>query len=99
MSFELLIAPIAVSETDDAYDFYENSSNGLGDKFLKSLEGTYKKLSRNPKYYSYVSKAKDLRDVKLKDFPFVVIFQIVDDRVLVLRVFNTNRNPYSLKNS
>jgi len=76
---------------------YENSSAGLGDRFLKSLEDTYKKLSQTPKYYSYITKAKDLRDVKLKDFPFVVIFQIVNDQVFVLRVFNTNRNPYSLK--
>ena len=68
MNFELLISPVAVSETDDAYAFYENSSAGLGDRFLKSLEDTYKKLSQTPKYYSYITKAKDLRDVKSKAF-------------------------------
>jgi plasmid stabilization system protein ParE len=98
MNFELLISPIALSETDDAYVFYKNLSVGLGDRFLKSLEDVYKKLSQTPKYYGYITNAKDLRDVKLKNFPFVIIFQIVNDQVIVLRVFNTNRNPYSLKN-
>ncbi len=97
MQFELIISPTALSETDDAYVYYEESSVGLGDRFLKSLEDIYKKLSETPKFYGYISNAKDLRDVKLKNFPFVVIFQIVNDTVFVLRVFNTSRNPTSLK--
>jgi hypothetical protein len=75
MNFELLISPMAVPEMDDAYAFYENSSVGSGDRFLRSLEKTYKKLSQTPEYYSYITKAKDARDVKLKDFRSVVIFQ------------------------
>lgn len=45
MSFELFISPTALSETDDAYLFYERTSAGLGERFLKSLEEIYKKLS------------------------------------------------------
>ncbi|HXS56604.1 MAG TPA: type II toxin-antitoxin system RelE/ParE family toxin [Hanamia sp.] len=98
MNFKLSISPTAFSETNDAYIYYTNISEALGERFLKSLEATYDKLSRTPKYYSYINEFKDLRDTKLKDFPYVVIFQIIDNRVLVLRVFNTNRNPVSPKN-
>ena len=98
MSFELIISPTAFSETNDAHLYYKSISEALGERFMKSLETTYSKLSRTPKYYGYINEFKDLRDTKLKDFPYVVIFQIVDNRVLVLSVFNTNRNPVSPEN-
>ena len=98
MQFELVISPTASSETKNAYNFYEETLVGLGERFLKSLEATYKQLSETPKYYGYITDAKDLRDVKVKGFPFVVIFQIINNQVFVLRVFNTNRNLESLRN-
>ena len=98
MLFELIISRKAVKETSDAYLFYERSSVGLGERFLESLEDVYKNLSLNPQYYGYINKAKDIRDVKIKKFPFLIIFQIVNDKVFVLRVFNTSRDPNLLKN-
>lgn len=98
MPFELIISRKAVNETSDAYLFYERASIGLGEKFLESLEDIYKNLCSDPQYYGYINKAKDIRDVKIKKFPFVIIFQIVNDKVFVLRVFNTSRDPDLLKN-
>lgn len=93
MQYELFISPAALSETLDAYEFYETTSIELGDRFLKSIEVTYKRITYLPKSYSFISNKKDLRDVKIIDFPFVVIFQIFDNKIIVLRVFNTNRKP------
>ena len=50
MQFELVISPTASSETKNAYNFYEETLVGLGERFLKSLEATYKQLSETPKY-------------------------------------------------
>jgi plasmid stabilization system protein ParE len=93
MQFELFISPVALNESMDAYDFYETKSIGLGERFLNSLESTYQKITHFPKSYSYISSEKDLRDVKVIDFPFVVIFQIINKKIIILRVFNTNRKP------
>jgi len=98
MRYRLKISPTAFQETDDAYAYYEKQSVGLGESFLRSIENTYSKLSQNPQYYSYIQDDKNIRDIKIKTFPFVIIFQIVENTVLVLRVFNTNRNPESIKN-
>ncbi|MDQ6843468.1 MAG: type II toxin-antitoxin system RelE/ParE family toxin [Bacteroidota bacterium] len=98
MVFEIIISPEAFAETNEIYLFYERASVGLGERFLESLEDIYKKLSKAPQYYGYTNKAKDIRDVKINGFPFVVIFQIVNDTVFVLRVFNTSRDPELLKN-
>ena len=41
MEFELFISPTALSESINAFDFYEAKSIGLGDCFLKPLETTF----------------------------------------------------------
>lgn len=74
MPFELIISRNAIIETRDAYLFYERALVGLGERLLESLEDVYKNLSLNPQYYGYLNKAKDIRDVKIKKFPFVIIF-------------------------
>jgi len=98
MSYQLKVSAIAYQETDAAYTYYEEQSKGVGEKFLKSVEEAYSKLSQTPQYFSYIRNSKDIRDIKIKTFPFVIIFQIMDNTVAVLRVFNTNRNPESLNN-
>ncbi|MEO6452645.1 MAG: type II toxin-antitoxin system RelE/ParE family toxin [Ginsengibacter sp.] len=97
MQYELLISPTALIETGNAYNYYEKQSDGLGNRFLKSLDEAHQKLSQSPQFYGYINSRKDLRDIKIKGFPFIIIFQIVKDKVLVLRVFNTKPDPPYLK--
>jgi plasmid stabilization system protein ParE len=97
MSYQLRVSSTAYQETKDAFLFYEEQSPGLGEKFLKSVEDAYFKLSQTPQFYTYIDNSKNIRDLKIKTFPFVIIFQIVENKVLVLRVFNTNRNPEFIK--
>lgn len=98
MIYRLLISNVAFNETNDAYIYYENQQNGLGERFLKSIEEAYYNLSHTPQHYGYIDTQKELRDIKIRNFPFIIIFQIITNQVLILRVFNTNRNPLSLKN-
>ena len=97
MSYQLKVSETAYQEMDDAYDYYEKQSTGLGDRFLKSVEDTFFKLSQAPHFYRFIPHDNNIGDVKVNIFPFVIIFQIVENTVFILRVFNTNRNPESLK--
>lgn len=97
MKYKLIVSLAAYKETDNAYAYYEEQSPGLGERFLKSVENAYFKLSQSPQFYGYIQGDKNIRDMKIETFPFRIIFQIVEDTVLVLEVFNTNRNPESLK--
>lgn len=98
MQYQLLISPTALNDSNAAYIYYEEQLPGLGQRFLHSVNASYQKLSHTPKYYSYINSKRELRDIKIKDFPFIIIYQIIEDKVLVLSVFNTNREPLSLKN-
>ena len=82
MSYQLKVSSIAYQETDDAYAYYEEQSKGLGERFLRSVEDAYYKLSQTPQYYTFIRNDKNIRDIKIKTFPFVIIFQIMDNSVL-----------------
>jgi hypothetical protein len=98
MRYGLLISETAFQEIDNAYDYYEKQSTGLGNRFLKSLDEAYEKLSIGPQHYGYINSRKDIRGMKIENFPFVIIFKIIENKVHVIRVFNTNRNPLLPKN-
>ena len=95
MSFKLNFSERSEEDAKLALYYYNQISPDLGKRFLNELIDTYKKLSVSPQYFSFISTSKktNLRDVKLRSFPFVVIFEIQGNIVSVIAVLNTNKNP------
>ena len=91
MRYALEIHPKAENETVDAYNWYEDQYNGLGEMFLSDLESVYKKIELNPDFFSKAGKG--FRQAVLKKFPYVVVYEIKRTRVVVYAVFHTSRNP------
>lgn len=75
----------------DAYDWYEEQQLGLGDRFLKELNGCYDKIESLPQSYAKIK--SNFRQVVLQVFPYVVVFEILNHNVIVYAVFHTSRNP------
>ena len=74
MRYALEIHPKAENETVDAYNWYEDQYNGLGEMFLSDLESVYKKIELNPDFFSKAGKG--FRQAVLKQFPYVVVYEI-----------------------
>ncbi len=94
-AYKLLITNDAVFDALDATNYYRSVQLGLEDRFLAELKDAYTKISENLQYYGFISSKgrKRFRKIKLNKFPFVVIFNIVDNTVTVVSVFNTKQNP------
>ena len=91
MAYKLEIRPLAVMEVLEAYDWYELQREGLGAEFLDELEMFYTNILRNPTSYGFFDKA--VRQGKLSRFPYVVVFEIFDESVVVYSVFMTKQDP------
>ena len=89
--YPLIIKSRAILMTKDAYDWYEEQRSGLGEEFLEELDGIYNKLTSHPEYFGKVK--KNFRQAALKQFPFVIVFEIIKSEVVVFAVFHTSRNP------
>lgn len=79
----------------NAYLYYEGQRPGLGDKFLVSLDKKYDDLTLHPYHYSFIDEdsLKVLRDIRLDNFPYVIVFEIANNDVIVYAVHHLHQHP------
>ncbi|TNF25448.1 MAG: type II toxin-antitoxin system RelE/ParE family toxin [Bacteroidetes bacterium] len=96
VNFEVIITPIALGDVQDAVDYYDEQSVGLGEKFEAELNEFLIALEHNP---FFQNRYETVRCLPLKKFPFMVHFSILEEKQLVVvhAVFHTSLNPESWK--
>ena len=92
MVFKIKILPLAENEIDESIEFYESRSKGLGKQFLSYLKSYLKVLKTNPELFE-IKKEPGYRELTLVKFLFVIIYEIIENEVIVYSVFHTSRNP------
>jgi hypothetical protein len=95
MSYNLILTQDAQEEEQDAYNYYEDIRGGLGDELLIEFIKCYQLISDNPFYNSYVNNSKVLRDICVRRFPYLIIYMVSGNNVVVASVRNTHRKPYN----
>ena len=95
MSYQLVVREEAHLDTVEAYNYYEEKTPGLGERFLDELIQRYAEITEHPEYYGFIDKQKTIRDVKLRRFPYLIVYEINIDKVIVYSVFNGYKNPDS----
>lgn len=91
MKYELEIKEEAVFDIKEAYLYYEEQRKGLGNRFLDTLDSHMERVQKNPQHYQV--KRKPYREALIKDFPYLIIYEIENTKVIVYAVFNTWQNP------
>lgn len=91
MAVELVVAPEAEHDIDEAYAWYEAHRPGLGEDFLTCIDACMQATVRNPAMHSVVHEA--YRRALARRFPYAVFYEFVDDTVTIYGVFHTSRDP------
>ena len=91
MVYRLLIRPLAANEIIDASDWYNEQKEGLGTEFIAELDSFFNNLLNNPFAYSYFE--KPVRQGKIDRFPYLIVYEIFDDQIVVYSVFMAKRSP------
>jgi hypothetical protein len=91
MNYQVIISLTARQEETDAYLYYEDKLEGLGDKFLQEVEASLNKISLNPTFFSYCDTSRSLRDFALQQFPFVIIYEILEEKIIVTNIHHTKK--------
>lgn len=90
--FQVVILEKAFQEIENARDFYENNQINLGSSFTNEVFSILETLESNPLLFPV--KFKNMREAVINKFPFVVIFEILPNKeIIVLSVFHFRRNP------
>ena len=91
----LRLLPDARAEYFAAIDWYEERRPGLGVKFFEQVRRSFDQIRRTPQRFPAVY--LDVRKLRLKGFPYVVLYQALEEEILVLSVFHTSRDPAEWK--
>lgn len=92
MVFKIKILPLAEKEIEESIEFYESRSTGLGKQFLTYLRSYLKVLKTNPELFE-IKRQPGYREMTLVKFPFVIIYEIIGNEIIIYSVFHTSRNP------
>jgi plasmid stabilization system protein ParE len=87
---------IAEKEFDRSIAYYESACEGLGQEFRSAIERYFQRIADNPERYPKL-RGEVRRAVVVRRFPFAIHFLIEPERIVILSVFHTSRDPEQLK--
>jgi len=91
---QIILASKAQSDIREAYVWYEEKAEGLGDEFLNCLDAAFSLVAASP--HIYPVRFNIFRRILIQRFPYAVYF-ISDDRMIrIYYVFHTSQNPEKL---
>lgn len=91
MSLPVVIRPAARAEFDEAADWYEGQQPGLGADFVAEVQQVLDAIAAHPERFAIA--AGDVREAAVSRFPYCVYYRVRADRVAVIAVFHTSRDP------
>jgi plasmid stabilization system protein ParE len=89
---QIIVRPEAEAEVQQAFDWYEAQSEGLGFEFLRAADVCLSGIARNPFAYTVI-KVPNVRRALIRRFPYALFYLIDDEKIVVIAVFHVKRQP------
>ena len=89
---EAIQLPKAQLEILEAWEWYENKQDGLGDRFIKEVRRKIKYVQNNPLHYPLKG---NYREAQTDISPYLIIFKFDNAKniIFVVSVFHMTRHP------
>ena len=89
----IVYRPKAVDDVLEARRWYESEQDGLGTVFEKAVKATISIAGEFP--LAGFELIPDVRRLVVRGFPFVVLYSVEDERIVVFRVVHGRLDPNS----
>jgi plasmid stabilization system protein ParE len=91
VSLPVIIRPEAEADLAEARDWYAGRREGLVDEFELCVEEVFERIGRMPDLHAELYRG--VRRSLVRRFPYAVYYRAEQDRVVVIAVMHTRRNP------
>ena len=90
---KIKIHELASEEFDEAIEWYELQSKGLGKRFKRSVIEQIHKIKKNPRWF--LIEADNIYKAYIPKFPYKILYTIEDDeRIVVWAIAHMHRKPW-----
>ncbi len=90
MVSKVTVKPLAVLDIDEAIEWYEEKSKGLGKRFYLHFQLAIDDILKDPDAYFNIT--AQVRRVLIKNFPYKVFYTVSIDTIFILGVLHTKRS-------
>jgi plasmid stabilization system protein ParE len=90
-SYSLEISEEAEIDFNDAYEYYYDESPNVADAFFQRINASFEIIKKSPLLFQDIHNT--LRKFTVKQFPFVIYYQIVGCSIKIIAIFHSSRNP------
>lgn len=84
--------PEAEAEHEEAIAFYESERKGVGLRFQTAVAAAIRVLQADPERPPMLARSK-CRRVRLKKFPYHLVYAVLRDRIRIIAVAHQKRKP------
>lgn len=93
MNYIIALHPRARKELFEAWVWYEERQQDLGDRFETEVYNRLEQIQKDPERYP--NRKESFRETKTKTFPYLIIYKIEKEQnlIIVFSIFHTSRNP------
>lgn len=95
MAFKVVIGKSARLDAQNVLDWYAGESIAALEKFVNNFFLHIDEIAERPESFGIVRQRPHYRKLKIKRFPYYIIFRIDEkrNRVVIAAVVHTKRNP------
>jgi plasmid stabilization system protein ParE len=93
MSYSLIIRPEAELDIQEAFEWYEAQTLGLGSEFVRAVDTCLSNIGRNPLAYPRIY--EQTRRALLRRFPYGILYVFEQETISVIACFHGKRAPKS----
>ncbi len=91
MNYQVIVPESVYLELKETSSYYESKQKDLGLKFILNWETAMVHLKEAPLLYQ--KKRKGLRTIKINKFPYLLVFEIIENKIYIFRLTHAKRNP------
>jgi len=88
-----IILPLAQYELNQAIEFYEEQLIGLGILFRNEIFEAIDFICLYPEGYQFIT--KHTRKCPLRKFPYLILYGIIDNTIIISAIAHQHRHPRS----
>jgi len=88
---EVRFLDVAQQELDEAVEYFNTQSQGLGDQFLLEVLSSIERIRQFPEAWHLFT--EDSRRCQTRRFPYGIAYQILESEILIVAVTHLHRRP------
>jgi plasmid stabilization system protein ParE len=87
----IVLGDEAQADALDAFRFYEERREGLGERFRDHLDIALSRIQETPELYPIVH--RDLRRTLIERFPYVVLYRLYPGVIFIVAIMHAKQSP------